>query len=47
MLVWSDCSLRVLERAAQTNFDKVLRRGNETIGKGMEEGAQRRIILSS
>ena len=33
--------------AAQTNFDKVLRRVNETIGKGMEEGAQSRIILSS
>lgn len=32
--------------AAQTNFDKVLRRVNETIGQGMEEGAKSRIILS-
>lgn len=33
--------------AAQTNFDKVLRRVNETIAQGMEEGATGRIILSS
>ena len=33
--------------AAQTNFDKVVRRVNETIMKGIEEGADSRIILSS
>lgn len=33
--------------AAQTNFDKVLKRVNETIAQGMEEGANSRIILSS
>lgn len=33
--------------AAQTNFDKVLRRVNDTIARGMEEGAKSRIILSS
>ncbi len=33
--------------SAQTNFDKVLRRVNDTIAKGMEEGATSRIILST
>jgi cell fate (sporulation/competence/biofilm development) regulator YlbF (YheA/YmcA/DUF963 family) len=33
--------------AAQANFDKVLQRVNETISKGIEEGAQGRIILPS
>lgn len=33
--------------AAQSNFDKVVRRVNETIMKGIEEGAESRIILSS
>lgn len=33
--------------AAQTNFDKVVRRVNDTIMKGIEEGADSRIILSS
>lgn len=32
--------------AAQTNFDKVLGRVNDEIGKGIELGAQSRIILS-
>lgn len=32
--------------AAQSNFDKILGRVNETISKGMESGAQSRIILS-
>lgn len=31
--------------AAQSNFDKLLGRVNEEIGKGMETGAQSRIIL--
>lgn len=33
--------------AAQSNFDKVLKRMNEEISKGMEAGAQSRIILPS
>ena len=33
--------------AAQSNFDKVLMRVNEEIGKGIEAGAQSRIILPS
>lgn len=33
--------------AAQTNFDKILMTVNETISKGMEDGAKSRIILSS
>lgn len=32
--------------AAQTNFDKLLGRVNEEISKGIEAGAQSRIILS-
>jgi len=32
--------------AAQSNFDKVLGRVNDEIGKGIELGAQSRIILS-
>jgi cell fate (sporulation/competence/biofilm development) regulator YlbF (YheA/YmcA/DUF963 family) len=33
--------------AAQANFDKVLQRANETISRGIEQGAQGRIILPS
>ena len=33
--------------AAQANFDKILTRVNEEIGKGMEAAAQSRIILPS
>lgn len=33
--------------AAQSNFDKILQKVNATIAKGMEEGAESRIILSS
>jgi len=33
--------------AAQANFDKILQKVNATIAKGMEEGAESRIILSS
>lgn len=33
--------------AAQSNFDKVLGRVNQEIAKGMESGAQSRIILPS
>jgi cell fate (sporulation/competence/biofilm development) regulator YlbF (YheA/YmcA/DUF963 family) len=33
--------------AAQANFDKVLQRVNEEISRGMEMGAQSRIILPS
>ena len=33
--------------AAQSNFDKVLARVNEEISRGMEQGAQSRIILPS
>lgn len=32
--------------AAQSNFDKLLQKVNEEIGKGIESGAQSRIILS-
>src|SRR5690349_6677185 len=32
--------------AAQSNFDKVLMRVNEEIGRGIEMGSQSRIILS-
>jgi cell fate (sporulation/competence/biofilm development) regulator YlbF (YheA/YmcA/DUF963 family) len=32
--------------AAQSNFDKILARVNEEIGRGMEAGSQSRIILS-
>ncbi len=32
--------------AAQTNFDKVVHRVNDTIMKGIEEGGKSRIILS-
>ena len=32
--------------AAQSNFDKVLKRVNDTIAQGMQEGATSRIILS-
>jgi cell fate (sporulation/competence/biofilm development) regulator YlbF (YheA/YmcA/DUF963 family) len=31
--------------AAQSNFDKVVQRVNQTIAQGLEEGAQSRIIL--
>jgi cell fate (sporulation/competence/biofilm development) regulator YlbF (YheA/YmcA/DUF963 family) len=33
--------------AAQSNFDKILARVNEEIGRGMEAGSQSRIILPS
>lgn len=33
--------------AAQSNFDKILERVNEQISRGMESGAQSRIILPS
>lgn len=33
--------------AAQANFDKVVRKVNQTIMEGLEEGASSRIILSS
>ena len=33
--------------AAQSNFEKVMHKVNETVAKGIEEGAQSRIILSS
>ena len=33
--------------AAQSNFDKLLAKVNEEIGKGIEAGAQSRIILPS
>ena len=33
--------------AAQSNFDKLLARVNEEISRGMEAGAQSRIILPS
>jgi cell fate (sporulation/competence/biofilm development) regulator YlbF (YheA/YmcA/DUF963 family) len=33
--------------AAQANFDKVLQRANETISRGIEQGAKGRIILPS
>ncbi len=33
--------------AAQANFEKVMQKVNQTMGKGLQEGAQSRIILSS
>ena len=33
--------------AAQTNFDKVMYKVNETMARGLQEGAQSKIILSS
>lgn len=33
--------------AAQTNFEKIMYKVNETVARGMEEGAQSRIIISS
>lgn len=33
--------------AAQSNFEKVMYRVNETVAKGIEEGARSRIIISS
>lgn len=33
--------------SAQSNFDKLLQKVNETISKGIQEGAQGRIILPS
>lgn len=33
--------------AAQTNFDKVMRKVNETMAQGLQEGAESRIIVSS
>lgn len=33
--------------AAQSNFDKLLQKVNETISKGIEEGSESRIILPS
>lgn len=33
--------------ASQTNFDKVLQKVNDTIAKGIQEGASSRIILPS
>jgi cell fate (sporulation/competence/biofilm development) regulator YlbF (YheA/YmcA/DUF963 family) len=33
--------------AAQANFDKLMYKVNETMARGLEEGAQSRIILSS
>ena len=33
--------------AAQANFDKVLQRANDTVAKGIQEGAAGRIILPS
>lgn len=33
--------------AAQSNFEKVMHKVNETMAKGLQEGAQSRIILSS
>ena len=33
--------------AAQTNFEKVMHKVNETVAKGIDEGSQSRIILSS
>lgn len=32
--------------AAQSNFDKVVQKVNETIAKGLDEGAESRIILT-
>jgi cell fate (sporulation/competence/biofilm development) regulator YlbF (YheA/YmcA/DUF963 family) len=33
--------------SAQTNFEKVMYKVNETVAKGIEEGAQNRIIIAS
>lgn len=33
--------------AAQTNFEKIMYKVNETVAKGIEEGAQSRIIIAS
>jgi len=33
--------------AAQTNFEKVMQKVNDTVAKGIQEGAQSRIIISS
>ncbi|MGD8321436.1 MAG: YlbF family regulator, partial [Gemmatimonadota bacterium] len=33
--------------AAQSNFDKIMYKVNETMAKGLQEGAQSKIILSS
>lgn len=33
--------------AAQTNFEKVMYKVNETVARGIEEGAQSRIIIAS
>jgi cell fate (sporulation/competence/biofilm development) regulator YlbF (YheA/YmcA/DUF963 family) len=33
--------------SAQTNFEKVMYKVNETVARGIEEGAQSRIIISS
>ena len=33
--------------AAQSNFEKIMYKENETVSKGIEEGAQSRIIISS
>ena len=33
--------------AAQTNFDKIVQRVNETIARGIQEGGESRIILST
>ena len=33
--------------AAQTNFEKIMYKVNETVAKGIEEGAQSRIIIPS
>jgi len=33
--------------AAQSNFEKVMYKVNETVARGIEEGAQSRIIISS
>jgi len=33
--------------AAQTNFEKVMHKVNETVARGIEEGASSRIIIAS
>lgn len=33
--------------AAQSNFEKIMHKVNETVAKGIDEGAQSRIIISS
>ena len=33
--------------AAQSNFEKIMYKVNETVARGIEEGAQSRIIISS